>query len=274
MTPTDSSPTTETKCARCDASFERAKNQPGVFRAWLSGYCPACRPKVEEEHRQQEADRISGEQMRQREERERRIIESRTRALGGVVGFEDFMFETYDPDLNNTHEWLNYARKFPIEAKNLYVYGPTGVGKTHLCTAIVRTMWDKVPPGTVRVLKAQDVIERVMFPDGGRANPYQRSRALDELVAIDGLFVDELDKMEVKKTYVEIFQDLIDRRARQRKYGIVFAANIGVGSMAKDTGMPLADRIDDRSFEIFCIPANTPSVRGILKKKSKQEKSH
>jgi DNA replication protein DnaC len=235
-----------------------------LFRPFLADHCPECRAVVEAEWKKGEAERVAAARERAAADRLERQRRSRIRDLGGEMPFDEFKFETYDPNLNGTHDWFNYARKFPLEAKNLFVFGPTGVGKTHLGVSIVRGMYER--NGTVRVYTSDELVVKV-FGITGRANPFDQQEAVNELASIDALFLDELDKLEPKERYVNAVQRVVDARERRRKFGLVMAANVDLIRVAQMFGMPLADRMDGKTFETFRIPENTPSVRGIIKRK-------
>jgi DNA replication protein DnaC len=252
------------KCVRCGASFERPKPVGGLFRPFLADHCPECRTVVEAEWKKGEAERIAAARERAAADRIERQRRTRTRDLGGELAYDEFKFETYDPDLNGTHDWFNHAKRFQLEAKNLFVYGPTGVGKTHLGVAIVRGMYER--NGTVRVYTADELVVK-LFGITGRANPYDQQEAVNELASIDALFIDELDKLEARERYVNAVQRVVDARDRRRKFGLVMAANVDLIRVAQMFGMPLADRLDGKTFEVWRIPENTPSVRGIIKRK-------
>lgn len=260
------------KCVRCQIFSPRPKLPAGLFRAFLQDYCEPCQKAVEREWKEQEAQRISEEKARASAERAARQKASRIEALGGDEPFENFLFEKYKPELNNTHDWFAHVKNFPLEARNLFVYGPPGTGKTFLCTSVVRSMWEK--GGTCRVLTAQQAVNRILFKDFGRSrNGFEQEEAVKELAAVDGLFIDELNELDTKERYITALKQLVDMRARRRKRGLLVAANVDLKTVATLMGLPIADRMRDQTFDVFRIPDDTPSARGILKQHMKQGNS-
>lgn len=133
-------------------------------------------------------------------------------------------------------------------------------------------MWEK--GGTCRVLTAQQAVNRILFKDFGRSrNGFEQEEAVKELAAVDGLFIDELNELDTKERYITALKQLVDMRARRRKRGLLVAANVDLKTVATLMGLPIADRMRDQTFDVFRIPDDTPSARGILKQHMKQGNS-
>jgi DNA replication protein DnaC len=151
------------------------------------------------------------------------------------------------------------------------VYGPPGSGKTFLCTAMIRTMWDK--GGTCRFLTAQHAANRILYNEHGRPrNGFDQEEAIKQLSMIDALFIDELNELDMKDKYINALKQLVDARARRRKRGLLIAANVDLKTVATLMGLPLADRLRDQTFDVFRIPEETPSARNILKQQMRAQK--
>lgn len=271
---TTSDPTTsgpQVKCLRCDSFFSRGKIQPGLFRAWLNDYCEDCRGEVENGWKAEESKRIQEEKARAALDRQEREKRAKIEALGGEEPYEKFLLTNYRADLNNTHDWFNHAKAFPLEARNLFVYGPPGSGKTFLCTAIIRMMWNK--GGTCRFLTAQQAASRILFNEMGRTrNIYDQEEAINRLASIDALFIDELNELDIKDKYINSLKQLVDARSRRRKRGLLIAANVDLKTVATLMGLPLADRLRDQTFDVFRIPEDTPSARALMKQEMRAPK--
>jgi DNA replication protein DnaC len=251
----------------CGVEFPPRAGGLGILAKWANMYCPACQEKATAEWRKLEQEELASRKKAEEEERLRRRLEIRIEQIGGAEAFYDYTFDEYKPELNNTHRWLDFMKAFPIEAKNLFAYGPTGTGKTHLCSAKARGMWDKNPPGRLRVLTAEQFIVGVMFSPAGRAhNRFEQQYALQEFARINAFVLDELDKMRMTEDNINLIQKFIDERNKIRQFGLIIIANVDVKNIAKVMGLPIADRIDGKNFDVFEIPPNTPSVRGIIKR--------
>jgi DNA replication protein DnaC len=260
------------KCVRCGDFFPQSKLPAGLFRAWLSGYCDPCKVLEECDWKEREAKQIADEKLRATAEREERRKRSRIEQLGGELAYETFLVSEYKPELNNTHDWFNHAKNFSVEAKNLWVYGPPGTGKTFLSTAIVRGMWEK--GGSCRVYTAQQAVNRILFNEQGRTrNAFDQEEAIKEMAAIDALFIDELNELDVKVRYVNALKQLVDARSKRQKRGLIIAANVDLKTVATLMGLPLADRLRDKTYDAFRIPEDTPSARGLLKQQQRSQKA-
>ena len=248
-------------CARCERTFTAARPS-GLFRAWLHGYCDDCKKAVEEEERVREEKRVAELRAREESERRRRREEKEILACGGVDPWQRYKFETYRPELHpNFKGWFSYMKNFQPIAKNLFVYGPTGVGKTHLTIAKGRTIMEA--GGTFRWFHVDEFIGEVF--GSGRISKAERNERIKEFAKIDCAILDEFHTIENQR-HIDAVQLFFDLRQRMGKFGLIVIANVSLKGIADITKMPLADRMDDRTFEIYCVPENTPSARGIVKR--------
>jgi DNA replication protein DnaC len=89
-----------------------------VWRSQLTGgICPACLTAQEAE--------------RQKEQRTRDVRRDLVQLLGGEKPYREFAFERYQMTPGNRLAYEK-ATQFNPATDNLYLWGPCGVGKTHL----------------------------------------------------------------------------------------------------------------------------------------------
>src|SRR5206468_3297143 len=90
----------------------------GVYRSGLvDGRCTACTDTIERE--------------RQRASRAKHLRAEFVRLVGGVKPYRAFTFERYELTPGNRIAFQR-AKQFDPSTDNLYLWGPCGVGKTHL----------------------------------------------------------------------------------------------------------------------------------------------
>lgn len=136
----------------------------------------------------------------------------------------------------------------------LFVYGPTGVGKTRSVMLLLRRA---IESGfEVRFMRssefAREFISRAK-PGGGGADEW-----LDELRNVEVLCLDEVEKLKFTERVLVEFFDLIDRRLHGG-WSTIFISNTspeGIAENIREAGgenyaAPFLRRIHD-----FCLPVN------------------
>lgn len=164
--------------------------------------------------------------------------------LGGPFAVRCFTVSAY-----HNHKAMADCAKYPT--KGLYIYGPTGCGKTHLATALVRQQ----PNG--RVIKPMEILRRMRgFENSNEEDNFIKSLAFGPLV-IDDLGVEKLTEFAVTTLY-EIF----DRRWLSDSGGLIVTSNLGLTALAAKIG---DDRITSR-IAGMCKTVKIEGNDGRLKK--------
>lgn len=267
------------KCERCKEPFPVMPVrgdllEGGIPASFFNHYCAKCKGAIQAESNRAIADDMRERARRAEAETQRVLIEARRAAVGDGKAFEDWTFEKYQPDVHpQARRWFTFVKNFPLAAKNLFVYGPTGTSKSHGGVAKIKTEWEKNPPGFVRRFMAKDIRNLVRYNRYGQPNnEYERQQSLRELATRpSALFIDELDKVvEIKdvRAYEEtvgLIRELITFREEAKKYGLILAANIDQENIAAIFGMPVVGRFQERSWEIFEFPPDTPNFRALIR---------
>ena len=155
-----------------------------------------------------------------------------------IKTLEEFDFE-YQPSINrNQIEELNSLR-FIDKQENIVFYGNSGVGKTHLATAIGITAAKNRQ--STYFIKCADLImslHRAKLED--RLND-----KLKKLSSYKLLIIDELGYLPIAKDDSKLFFQLIDRR--YEKFSTIITTNINFSQWDEIFGDPLtANAIMDR----------------------------
>lgn len=154
---------------------------------------------------------------RLKEEQERPIITAR---LGGLRAYTDFTLPRF----------INAAAIKSISdypAKNYYLWGASGTGKTHLATAIVR----QYPEAWV--VKPQ----RIYRACQGKKTEEQFNRAIETFVNAPHLVIDDLGVDKKTDFSFSTLYEIIDGRWMEKKTGLIITSNLSLGG--------LAARVDD-----------------------------
>jgi DNA replication protein DnaC len=183
----------------------------GVWRSSLSeGECPAC---------------IAASEVRRRNE-QREIAHRRSliRFLGGEKPYREFTFERFKVTPGNR---LAYERAFHFDpaTENLYLWGPCGVGKTHLAYAVARRCIEETL--AVTLVRPGQLSRKTRMKD-----PEQEQAAIDELVSADALLLDDLGMGPDTAYSRQILQEILDGRDFQDRAGLVITSKYSLSDLA------------------------------------------
>jgi DNA replication protein DnaC len=185
--------------------------------------------------------------------------------LGGEKPYREFTFERYGVTRGNR---LGYERSkdFNPAAENLYLWGPCGVGKTHLGCAIARQCFTKTL--SVAVLRPWQLSRKVRMKD-----PQQEQAAIDEFVRVEVLVFDDLGAGNDTAFSRQILQEILDTRNFNDRAGLVISSKYSLGGLAdklNDDTLPsrLAGMcevveikgVDNRSSDARGRPLRTPPL--------------
>src|SRR5712692_7630641 len=183
----------------------------GVWRSQLiDRRCPACRADLE--------------RAREKEKRERERRGELVELLGGEQPYREFTFERYKVTSGNR---LAYERSknFNPGCDNVYLWGPCGVGKTHLAYAIARCCFQESL--SVTILWASQISRKVRMKD-----PYQEQEALDRLIGVDILVLDEVGSGADTAYSRQILQEVLDGRHFRDRAGLVVSSKYSIDQLA------------------------------------------
>ena len=144
--------------------------------------------------------------------------------LGGDKPYREFTFERYQVTPGNQ---LAYERSkaFSPATDNLYLWGPCGVGKTHLAYAIARRCFEETL--SVTILRAWQISRKVRMKE-----PEQEQAAIDELVSAEMLVIDDLGVGPDTTFGRQILQEILDARDFTFRAGLVVTSKFPLGGLA------------------------------------------
>ena len=187
----------------------------GVWRSQLAdGCCTECVAALESARREME--------------RNRALRQSLVQLLGGERPYREFTFERYEVMPGNRAAYEKSAY-FSPDADNLYLWGPCGVGKTHLAWAIARRCFEKSL--SVALFGAFELSRRVRMKD-----PEQEQAALDGFVRAEALVLDDLGAGPNTAYSRQILQEILDRRSFVDRAGLVITSKYSLDELATASG--------------------------------------
>ena len=194
------------RCSRCKAEVHK--------RAVEQSVCAECRHK--------EADALKRKQVDQEVIRE---------TFGGEKALSTFRFDTFFAQPNQELP-ISTIRKFDPRTQNLYVFGPCGVGKTHLVVARAKELY------LAERLKRETTLmyfkpPRLMRKMRGFENSWDEDRYLETLAKVDILIIDDLGVGRATEFSLQILYEILDMRDMKEKNGLILTSNLPLDELAR-----------------------------------------
>jgi DNA replication protein DnaC len=184
----------------------------GVWRSQLAdGLCPACQAAAETEL--------------QKKERALAARQKLVRLLGGEKAYREFTFERYQVTPGNRSAFER-SREFNPSTENLYLWGPCGVGKTHLVCATARRCFDETL--SVVLLRACQLSRKVRMKD-----PEEEQAAIDIFVNSEILVLDDLGVGPDTAFSRQLLQEILDVRDFNDRGGLVVTSKFSLDALAR-----------------------------------------
>lgn len=167
-------------------------------------------------------------------------------AAGITPRFADATFDNYqvesDPQRKALSKCQNYAERFPENfrlGRSLLLTGNVGCGKTHLATAIVRTV--VADRGRALIIPASDIFsiaKASMVPGSG----YTDWDVVRHLAPLDLLVIDEVGCQKGSEYELSLLHNIIDRRY-QAVLPTVLISNLNADGLRGYIGDRALDRL-------------------------------
>jgi DNA replication protein DnaC len=187
----------------------------GVWRSVLiHGRCSAC--FVAEESKRQEERRKQG--------RRYELL----KLLGGERPYRELAFEQYRVTPENQLAFER-ANQFNPGLDNLYLWGPCGVGKTHLAWAIARRAFEETL--SVRIQPAAQLSRKVRMK-----GPDEEQAALDDFISTEVLIIDDVGSGSDTAFHRQVLQEILDGRTSKDRAGLVITSKYSLDALASKLG--------------------------------------
>jgi DNA replication protein DnaC len=184
----------------------------GVWRSQLvDRRCPACAAALEAE--------------RQEERRQIGLRKELIEVLGGPKPYREFTFERYRVAPGNA---VAYERtnRFNPSGENLYLWGPCGVGKTHLAFAAARHCFEETLSAVI--VWAPHLSRQIRLKD-----PEQEQAAMDRLTRAEALILDDLGAGNDTPFNRQLLQELLDTRVFNDRGGLIVTSKYSLDRLAE-----------------------------------------
>jgi DNA replication protein DnaC len=186
-----------------------------VWRSQLTdGLCPACCAVREAK--------------REKERRAYALRNELIHLLGGEKPYREFTFERFRICSGNRVAF-EAAQRFDCARDNLYLWGPCGVGKTHLAYAAARSCFEQ--DHSMTVVTPPQLSRKVRMKD-----PDQEQAALDRFVQVQVLILDDLGLGHETAFARQALQEILTGRDFSDRAGLVVTTAYSLGALAEKLG--------------------------------------
>lgn len=161
-------------------------------------------------------------------EKERLLRARLVELLGGEKAHRESRFETFTVTRENEPAFTR-AKTFDARRDNLYLWGPCGVGKSHLAGAVAA---GACRSGLiVELFRPPKLLRRVRRPD-----PVDEERAILRIVRSDVFVLDDLGVGPDTSYARQVFQEILDGRDSADRNGLVVTSKYSLDDLARKLG--------------------------------------
>ena len=178
-------------------------------------WCTICHYPLDEIGRCMNCLEVEDERRQELEIQKQRDI----KRLGGLRAYEDYTIEKLDSKYYSAHRALETAKS----ADNLYIWGPAGVGKSHLAVILTRAKYYGLvikPQDMMRILK-----EKILDARKEQAD-------LDFLINHNLLCIDDMGAEKLTSHTKSLLYEVMDGRYANKKKGLIITSNLSLSELS------------------------------------------
>ena len=200
---------------------------PGHWETILiNGLCPECKKREEIKNEKEKAEKAVQE-----------TIQKGIEIMGGEYAYKNYRFDSYKPKTESQKEALRICKEFDPSKDNLFLVGPTGVGKSHLACSI---SLESMP----RLLSSQRwKITELLRQFRVSKSAVEEREEIDSLSRCPLLILEDIGAQKETDWGNSILWEILDNRIENGVNGLVITSNVGRSMLASTIGERIPSRI-------------------------------
>lgn len=184
------------------------------------------------------------------EEREKLQQEASTKSyqselLGGRRSLDTYTVEKFR-STSNTQGAFDFAKSFNYKTDNLYLFGPTGSGKSHLAAIAARKMFEVKVYSPLKTISQMDISRTLRACKDAE----KEIEVIKELQEVRTLVIEDLGVAKDTEFMMSTLYEIINSRYQNRPGGLIVTSNLSLGDLAKKFN---DDRIPSRLAQMCKI---------------------
>jgi len=178
--------------------------------------------------------------------------------LGGLRAYKFFTWDNFNSSDKNTNA-VRIAKAFDHKKQNLFIFGPTGAGKTHLSVALAREV------KSAKLYKMFNILRALR----SATEATQEQKIINALTNRPVVILDDLGSEKGTEYAWTVLYEIIDGRYMNLINGLIVTLNLSLNELAEKLG---DDRIPSRLAEM-CTILNLTDEKDYRNEKAKSNRA-
>jgi DNA replication protein DnaC len=230
---------TRTKtCLGCEATVQETYVGVGAFGYWFQDVwtdpdrCPRCGIIEAGKKAQEDEEKLKAAKARLHASQREKFL----KMFGGQKPVDEYTFDKFDPVMNLPA--FQRAKNFNPLSENLFFYGTTGIGKTHLAVALAREQFER--GYDVLFFRVPDLMREFRR----NLDADKEDALLKRLITTPILVIDDFGVGKATEYVIERLHEVIDGRQNDYRNGLVITSNLSLNGIAETFKDRIADRLN------------------------------
>ena len=160
----------------------------------------------------------------QEREKNAAIKKALLKLFGSESKLEELSFEKFERSIGTERAYFACLDFNPTK-ENLYLWGPTGRGKTHLAYAVAQECINARK--SVDIMTIRDFVNRFRM-----TKPEEEKEMVNDLVKKDVLIIDDIGRIQGTEFSIDILTNIIDKRSLIGKNGLIMTSNLFLNELS------------------------------------------
>lgn len=200
---------------------------PGHWQTILiNGLCPKCKKREELKNEKEKTEKAVQE-----------TIKKGIEIVGGEYAYKNYRFDSYKPKTESQKEALRICKKFDPAKDNIYLVGPTGVGKSHLACSIALASMPRLL--SAQRWKVTELLRQFRVFKGAT----EETEGIDSLSRCPLLILEDIGAQKETDWGNSILWEIIDNRIESGANGLIVTSNVGRSMLASSMGERIPSRL-------------------------------
>ena len=146
----------------------------------------------------------------------------------GLKAISEFSFSGFCLDDGNDKAY-KICKEFNPDSENIYLWGSSGVGKTHLAYAVIQTQFYQ--GRSIHAANPAAISRRFR-----RLSGFEEEDEIEKFISYPVLLIDDLGAEKTTEFLLSIFYEIVNRRIMNKKNGLIVTSNLDLEALMRKFG--------------------------------------